>query len=107
MAQFRRARSVALCRVSYRDIEGVTHSVEITAESLYEAVAQAVARFRRDEGWGMHPPSPGCQFHVVVMRDSPIEYSIGLSKVETFAQHGTAKGPRDILRRSECGSCWG
>jgi hypothetical protein len=31
------------CRVSCRDIDGVEHTVEVTAESLYEAVARGLA----------------------------------------------------------------
>src|SRR5262249_29820071 len=39
------------CIVSYRDLEGITHSVEVTAESLYEAailgiVAMKIPRWR-------------------------------------------------------------
>jgi hypothetical protein len=90
---------VAFCRVTYRDIEGIEHSVEVEAESLYEAIAQAVRRFRHDDGWAMHPPGPGCHFHVKALRDTPITYSISLDKVQEFALHGTAKGPQDILRK--------
>ena len=48
----------------------------------------------------MNRPGPGCEFRVTVVRNSPIEYSIGLSKVGTFALHGTVKASRvNILRR--------
>jgi hypothetical protein len=90
---------VAFCRVSYRDIEGIEHAVEVTAGSLYEAVALAVARFRSDDGWAMCPPGPGCEFHVKVFPDSPVTYSIPLKRVEAFALHGTVAGPQDILRK--------
>jgi hypothetical protein len=90
---------VAFCRVSYRDIEGIEHAVEVEAESLYEAVAQAVNRFRRDDDWGMDPPGAGCQVHVRVLKSAPITYSVPLNKVLEFALHGTAKGPRDIMRK--------
>jgi hypothetical protein len=85
---------VKLCRVSYRDAEGVEHAVEVTADSLFEAVAEAVSRFRRDNGWGLCPPGPGCEFRVKVLPDSPMVYSIALSRIETFARHGTAKRPQ-------------
>jgi hypothetical protein len=37
------------CEVSYRDNKGITHAVEVTAESLYEAVrlARRALRCRR------------------------------------------------------------
>lgn len=31
------------CRVTVQDLDGITHTVEVTAESLYEAVAQGLA----------------------------------------------------------------
>ena len=41
---------VRTCRVSVRDVEGITHSVEVQAESLFEAAAAAVAIFKQ-QGW--------------------------------------------------------
>jgi hypothetical protein len=90
---------VAFCRVSYRDTEGIEHAVEVEAESLYEAIAHAVNRFRRDDGWGMDPPGSGCQLSVKMLKEAPITYSVPLKKVLEFAVHGTAKGPSDILRK--------
>ena len=80
-------------------MDGIEHAVEVTADSLYEAVAMAVARFRRDDGWAMCPPGPGCEFQIKVLPESPLTYSIPLKKVETFALHGTVAGPQDILRK--------
>ena len=91
---------MAFCRVSYRDLEGIEHAVEVEAESLYEAVARAVDRFRRDDGWGVHPPGPGCPFRVKVLKDAPVTYTISLDRVQQFALHGTARGPQDILRKN-------
>ena len=36
--------AVRSCRVTIQNLEGVAHTVEVTAESLYEAVAQGLAR---------------------------------------------------------------
>jgi hypothetical protein len=91
---------VAFCRVTYRDIEGIDHSVEVEAESLYEAVAKAVQSFRRDDCWALNPPGPGCHFSVKALKDAPVTYTISLSKVQEFAQHGTARGPQDVMRKN-------
>ena len=37
------------CRVTCRDSRGVSHTVEVTAQSLYEAVAQALLLFREND----------------------------------------------------------
>ena len=42
------------CRVTYTDSEG-SHSVEVHADSLYEAVAMAVSEFKQDQTVP-HPP---------------------------------------------------
>ena len=39
--------NVRKCRVAFVDSEGIAHSVEVAACSLYEAAALAVAEFRR------------------------------------------------------------
>ena len=39
---------MARCRVSFTDSDKTEHAVEVEAESLYEAVALAVAEFRED-----------------------------------------------------------
>jgi hypothetical protein len=39
---------MARCRVSFTESDGTEHAVEFGAESLYGAVAQAVADFRED-----------------------------------------------------------
>lgn len=38
--------SLRLCRVTVCDLEGVKHSVEVTASTLYEAVALGLAAIR-------------------------------------------------------------
>ena len=86
------------CEVAYRDVEGIEHRVEVEADSLYEAIAAAVSSFRKGL-WGGCPPGPGCMFNVKVFPDRPQVYSVALSQVESFARHGTAKGPKDILRK--------
>jgi hypothetical protein len=44
---YARAMSVQSCRVSIRDTEGIEHSAEVTAESLYEAVALGLRAIRQ------------------------------------------------------------
>jgi len=41
--------TVRTCRVSCRDLQGVEHTVEVSAQSVFEAVAQALRVFREFE----------------------------------------------------------
>lgn len=72
---------MAFCRVSYLDIERIEHTVQVEANTLYEAVAFAVSRFRRDD-WSEQPPGPGCKFDVAVLPASPVRYSVDLAQPE-------------------------
>jgi hypothetical protein len=40
---------VAHCRVSFTGSDGITHIVNVDADSLYEAIGLAVAEFRSDK----------------------------------------------------------
>jgi hypothetical protein len=44
--------AVRTCKVSCRDAAGIEHSVQVTAQTLYEAVAQALRVFREHDWCG-------------------------------------------------------
>jgi hypothetical protein len=54
------------CRVSFEDMDGIAHSVEVTAQSLFEAAALALKAFRAAE-WMPSGPAPGTVFQVAVL----------------------------------------
>jgi hypothetical protein len=82
------------CRVSFTDSEGVLHGVDVDAESLYEAVAIAVAQFRDDE---ISPSNPGAmtEFTVAVYRN-PVEHKLRLKQVLAWSESTTREGPDDL-----------
>ncbi len=85
------------CRVSFTDSEGVLHGIDVDAESLYEAVAIAVAQFRDDD---VSPSTPGpmTEFTVAVYRN-PVEHRIRLQQVMRWAENTTKEGPAGIVKR--------
>ena len=88
---------ISRCRVSYLDQEGLDHAVEVEAESLYEAVAMAVAEFRQGEII-TDAPGPMTEFCVTVIR-KPIEHRIRLAQVTKWAEPTMREGPAGISRR--------
>ena len=88
----------ALCRVSYRDVEGIEHAVEIEADTASSMRLQPRFRFRGNT-WRGDPPGPASEFSVKVFRERPTTFKVPLSRVTAFALHGTAKGPKDIARK--------
>jgi hypothetical protein len=93
------------CRVSYLDQEGLEHAVEVEAESLYEAVAIAVAEFRQGEIM-TDARGPMTEFCVTVVR-KPIEHRIRLNQVSKWAEHTTKDGPAGIMKRQRVRSLLG
>ena len=85
------------CRVSYKDSEDVLHGIDVEAESLYEAVAIAVAQIREDE---VCPATigPMTEFTVAVYRN-PVEHKIRLQHMEKWAKPSTVGGPLEMGRR--------
>lgn len=51
---------IARCRVSYTDADDLTHAIDVEAESLYEAVALAVAEFRQKRSAAYRINSADC-----------------------------------------------
>lgn len=53
------------CRVSFDDGAGITHTVSVSASSLYEAAALALAEFKRS-GFALAAVGPGTRLKVAV-----------------------------------------
>jgi hypothetical protein len=53
------------CTVSLRDPGGITHTVQVHGESLFEAAARAVSAFR-EQGWGADALTPNAVLRVEV-----------------------------------------
>lgn len=86
------------CRVGYKNDEGI-HSVEVSAETLFEAVAQAIVEFKEDKTISISTsPCPEPEFTVQVLR-KPVEHTIRMKRVLEWAQFGNTTGPGQILRR--------
>jgi hypothetical protein len=79
------------------DGEGFEHPAEVDAESLYEAVALAVAEFRSD-GLNTSEPALMTEFTIRVFR-RPTEHKIRLKQVHDWAKHTISEGPAGIVKR--------
>lgn len=89
--------SASRCRVSYVDREGFEHAAEVEAESLYEAVALAVAEFRDDKLITSEPVLM-TEFTIQVFR-RPMEHKVRLKQVHEWAKHTVSEGPGGIVKR--------
>jgi hypothetical protein len=85
------------CVVSFTDSDGVRHSVEVAAESLYEAAA-AVAEFRR-HAW-VDDQEPGTTTKLAISVKPPATtHEVSIRQLEKWTAT-TAKSPHETLLKS-------
>jgi hypothetical protein len=72
------------CRVACRDLNGIEHTVEVTADSLYEAVAQGLRAFRNAD-WAADI-GHGQTAVTVVVRQPEIEHKIRVRDFEIWLE---------------------
>ncbi len=86
------SRFMAACIVSYVDVEGLRHAVEVEAESLYEAAVLAVRTFRQ------HHCEPGELSKIEVEIRSSITNTVTLKNIHTWLQGG-ARSPKEAVTK--------
>ena len=96
--------AVRSCRVTIQDTEGVSHTVEVTAASLYEAVAQGLAAFRGNE-W---VADIGERFGVVKVSvaEVRVEHEVRIKDFTTWLER-PARSPREVTDRQKISSILG
>jgi hypothetical protein len=85
-------RDMAACIVSFVDIEGLRHSVEVEAETLYEAAVLAVRTFKQ------HHCEPGELSKIEVEIRSSITHTVTLKKIHSWLQGG-ARSPKEAVTK--------
>jgi hypothetical protein len=83
---------MALCIVSYLDTEGLRHTVEVEAQSLYEAAVLAFRTFKQ------HGCEPGDISKLEVEIRSSVVHTITLKKVRQWLEGG-AKSPSEAVTK--------
>jgi hypothetical protein len=88
--------AVKSCRVTITDLEGVSHTAQVTASTLYEAVALGLAAVRGAE-WVAGFPE-GLATVRVSVTSVPVEHAI---RVRDFTRWLERKGgsPREVTDR--------
>lgn len=85
-------RSMARCIVSYLDTEGLRHTVEVEAESLYEAGVLALKAFKQ------HSCEPGVLNMLEVEIQTSIKHAVTPKKIHSWL-NGGAKTPKEAAEK--------
>jgi hypothetical protein len=81
---------MAKCFVSYLDTLGIRHSVEVEAESLYEAAVLAVGTFKN------HGCAPGEISQLEVEVRSSVVHTVTLKRIREWL-NGGARSPNEAV----------
>jgi len=82
--------------VSFKSPTGITHGVDVEAETLYEAAGLGLARLKKD-GW-IEGLGPGSRLEIQV-REPATVHSLTVQQLHRWIESDT-KSPADVLRRS-------
>jgi hypothetical protein len=83
--------------VTYCDLKGVGHSVEVTAASLYEAVAQGLRVFREND-WA-DDIGGGRTTITVVVRQPRVEHKVRVQDFEQWLE-GHPRSPAEMTLKN-------
>jgi len=76
--------SLRTCTVSFCDLKGIEHAIEVTADSLYEAVAQGLRTFRKYD-W-VDDIGGGLTTITVVVRQPGVEHKVRVRDFEQWLE---------------------
>ena len=80
------------CRVSFDDGAGMTHTVSVSASSLYEAAALALAEFKKS-GFALASVGPGTRLKVAVEAPTTT-HELSVGKLQTWLD-SSGRTPRE------------
>jgi hypothetical protein len=89
--------TIRTCKVSCFDTRGVENTVQVTAQSLYEAVAQAL-RVLREDDWS-EDPNRGPASVVVAIGHPEVEHKVRIKDFEKWLD-SAARSPADMALKS-------
>jgi 3-polyprenyl-4-hydroxybenzoate decarboxylase len=89
--------AVRTCRVTCRDAQGVEHTVQVTAQSLFEAVAQALRVFREHD-WSAEPNS-GSASVVVTIKPAEVEHRVRIKDFQIWLESAPRSPAEMALKR--------
>jgi hypothetical protein len=86
------------CTVTVEDIQDVEHSVEVTAETLYEAIAMALAALQQDN-W-VAEIGQGLTTVSVLVQQPPVKHEV---KMQDFLSWLNRRGrsPKEVILKQK------
>ncbi len=83
---------MAACIVSFVDLDGIRHSVEVDADGLYKASVLALCAFRK------HELEPAGLTRLEVEVRSSVKHTLTVTKVRDWLQRGVRTPKEAVLK---------
>lgn len=83
---------MAACTVSFVDLDGIRHSVEVQADGLYEASVLGICAFRK------HELTPAGLTHLEVEVRSSVKHTLTVAKVQERLRRGVRTPKEAVLK---------
>ena len=83
---------IRLCSVGFKSATGISHSVDVEAETLYEAAALGLARLKKD-GW-IEGLGPGSRLEIQV-RERGSHHTLSVQQVQRWIDSVNASPARN------------
>lgn len=83
------------CRVTFKDPGHLEHSVEVMAESLYEAAVLAIKAFKSQD-WGL-PPGRATRLQIEVLQPV-VRHELSVGKLQDWLS--STGSPRDVIQKA-------
>ena len=89
--------ALRICTVGFKAATGISHSVDVEAETLYEAAAMGLERLKKD-GW-IEGLGPGSKLEIVA-RSPGSHHSLTVQQVQRWLNSVNAS-PADTLKKAK------
>jgi hypothetical protein len=90
--------AVRSCTVSFRGVSGIRHSVDLDAESVYDAAIRGLALLRRD-GW-VDSVGSATELEVEVSREPVTRHSVSVQQLQRWCD-AIAASPAETIRKAK------
>ena len=91
------------CTVTVTDVRGSRHSVEILAESVFEAAALGL-KLLRDDGW-VDKPGPATRLEIQA-KTPAVRHEVSVQQIQRWLE-GSSISPNEMVRKAKLKSMLG
>lgn len=83
--------------VTFTDLDGLRHTVEVDADSVYEAAVLAIRAFKK-AGFMAQQPGPGSKLSVEV-REPAVIHEVSIGQVQRWLDLGSSNPNEEVKRK--------